>query len=161
MADEEPTLKNIGKELRTPGYWGRARERQRASKTIWDLVFLPVGFAAIGAYWYGFGKLFLWFHVLIYPADVTRLNALTTGPMTVAQALMFLVPLFSSIPLGFMTSNVLMWLVPPARRASERKAKGVKWASFRESQLALFKAALVLVPIGAISGIVGALIMGR
>lgn len=77
MSDEEPTLKNLGKELLNPGYWGRARERQRASKTIWDLIFLPIGFAAMGAYWYAFSKLFLWLHLLIYPADVTRVTTLT------------------------------------------------------------------------------------
>jgi len=159
--DEEPTLKNIGKELITSGYWERAHERKRASRTIWDLIFLPIGFAAIGAYWYAFGRLFLWFHLLLYPTDAARLDAITTGDITPAWALMFLVPLLSSIPLGLLTSNVLTWLVPPARRASERKAEGVKWASLREAQLGLFEIALVLVPIGVISGIVGAFLLGR
>jgi len=60
-----------------------------------------------------------------------------------------------------MTSNGLMWLVPWARRASEEKAKGVKWATFRESQLALFRLAQVFVPVAVVCGIVGALILGR
>jgi hypothetical protein len=81
--------------------------------------------------------------------------------MTVAQALIFLVPAVSSVPLGLMTSNGLMWLVPPARRASEKKAQGVKWASFRESQHALLNVALLLVPVGLALGIVGAVILGR
>lgn len=161
MSDDEPTLKNIGKEFLAPGYLQRARERRRASKTIWDFVFLPIGFAAIGGYWYVFAKSFLWFHLLIYPADTAHLQAITNGPMTVGQALIFIVPVFASIPLGLMTSNVLMWLVPPARRASQEKAKGVKWATFRESQIALFKTALVLVPVGVICGIFGALILRR
>ena len=161
MENEEPTLKNIAKEFVTPGYWDRARERQKASKTIWDVIFLPIGFAAIGGYWYAFAKLFLWLHVLLYPADIPRLRTLSGGPMTIAQALIFLTPALSALPLGFMTSNVLMWLTPPARRASERKAEGVKWASFRESQLGLFKMAVVLVPIGLACGIIGALILGR
>jgi hypothetical protein len=33
MEQEEPTLKNIGKEFATPGYWASARERQKAIKT--------------------------------------------------------------------------------------------------------------------------------
>jgi hypothetical protein len=57
MSDEEPTLKNIAKEIVTRGYLHRARERQRSSKTIWDVIFLPIGFAAIGGYWYAFAKL--------------------------------------------------------------------------------------------------------
>jgi hypothetical protein len=158
---EEPTLRNIGREFTTRGYWDRARERKKASRTGWDLVFLPIGFAAMGGYWYALTRLFLWLHLLIYPVDAEHLTKLTSGPMTAAQVLIFLVPMFSSVPLGFITSNVLMWLLPPARRASERKAKGVKWASFREAQLGLFKIALVLVSIGLISGIIGALILGR
>ena len=161
MKNEEPTLKNIAKEFTTPGYWDRARERQRSAKTIWDLIFMPIGFAAIGGYWYTFSKFFVWLHVLFYPADLPRISALVGGPMTIAQALIFLVPAFSSVPLGLITSNALMWLVPPARRASEKKAKGVKWASFRQAQLALLKMALVLVPIGLVCGLIGALILGR
>ena len=161
MEHEEPTLKNIAREFTTRGYWERARERKRSSRTVWDLIFLPIGFAAMAGYWYAFFRLSLWFHMLVYPADFERLKALLGGPMSPAQALMFLVPLISAVPLGLTTCNVLMWLVPPARRASERKAQGVKWASFRESQLALFKMALVLVPIGLASGIVGALMLGR
>jgi hypothetical protein len=158
---EEPTLRNIAKEFITPGYWARARQRQKSSKTVWDLVFLPIGFAAIGGYAYGFSRLFLWIHVLVHPADIPRLRTLTNGPMSVAQALMFLVPLFASIPLGFMTSNALMWLVRPARRGSERSSEGVKWASFREAQLALFRIALVLVPVSLVCGIAGAFLLGR
>jgi hypothetical protein len=161
VENEQPTLKNIVKEFTTPGYRDRARQRQRASKTIWDLVFLPIGFAAIGGYWYAFSRLFLWLHILFYPADAQRLAVLEDGPFTVAQALIFLVPAFSSVPLGFMTSNVLMWLVPPARRASEKKAEGVKWASFREAQRALLRIAFVLVPIALICGLIGALLLGR
>jgi hypothetical protein len=160
MDDEEPTPGNIAKELMTPGYWNRARERQR-SKTGWDLVFLPIGFAAIGVYWYAFAKFFLWIHILLYPADIARLKILTSGPMTLAQALIFLAPALPSIPLGFMTSNILMWLVPPARRASEKKAQGVKWASFRQAQRSLFSAALLLVPAGLALGTLGAAILGR
>jgi len=159
MEDERPTLKNIAKEIGMRGYFDRARER-RSAKTVWDFVFLPVGFAAIGGYWYGFVRLFLWLHFILYPADIARLKTLMGGSITLAQALIFLVPVLPSVPLGFMTANGLMWLVPPARRASEKAAQGIKWASFRDSQHALFNMALVLVPAGLICGVIGALILG-
>jgi hypothetical protein len=161
MEQDRPTLANIAKEFSTLGYWKRARERKKSAKTIWDVIFLPIGFAAIGGYSYVFTKLFLWIHLFVYPADASHLDALTGGSITIAQALIFIVPLFASVPLGFMTSNGLMWLVPWARRASEEKAKGVKWATFRESQLALFRLAQVFVPVAVVCGIVGALILGR
>ena len=161
MENEEPTLRNIAEELFSTGYWARARARKRASKTVWDLVFVPVGFGAIGLFWFALSKFFLWLHFAIYPADSVRLNALTGGSITFAQALIFLLPAFTAVPLGFMTSNALMWLVPPARRASEEKAKGVKWASFRDSQTALLKMALLFVPIGFVGGVIGALLLGK
>src|SRR5690348_17337940 len=161
MGQEEPTLKNIGKEVFASGYLERARSRKRTSKTIWDFIFMPIGFGAVGAFWYAFVKLFLWFHLLVYPGDATRLDATANTPMAIATGLMFIAPVFSAIPLGFLTSNVLMWLIPPARRASEKNAEGVKWASFHEAQVVLLKIALVLVPLGVVSGIVGALIIVR
>jgi hypothetical protein len=86
MDEDEPTLGNIAKEFITPVYVERARERARSAKTVWDLVFLPIGFGAIGGFWYAFAKLFLWTHVLIFPADIPRMQALLSGPMTLAQA---------------------------------------------------------------------------
>jgi|HubBroStandDraft_6_1064221.scaffolds.fasta_scaffold232705_2 hypothetical protein len=115
----------------------------------------------IGLCWVAFGKFFWWLHVSIYPADSARYKALMGGSMTFAQFLMFLLPAFAALPIGFITSNALMWLVPPARRAVEEKAKGRKWATFRGAQMGLFKAALVLVPIGVASGVLGALLLGR
>ncbi len=161
MANDDPTLKNIAKEVFSAGYWDRAAERKRKSKTVWDLIFLPVGFAAIGLFWFAFSKFFVWLHVAIYPADGVQLKAITGGSLTFAQALVFLVPMLAAVPLGLMVSNALMWLVPWARRASEEKARGVKWASFRNSQRALFKMALVLVPLGFCCGTFGAFLLGK
>lgn len=161
MQSDKPTFGNIGKELFSRGYWERARERNRKSKTVWDLVFAPIALVAMDAYWYALTKLFLWLHIVIYRADAGHMRELMGGSITLAQALIFVVPMFSVVPLGFITSNFLMWLVPPARRAAEEKAQGVKWAGFRDSQVALFKMALIVVPIGVLSGIAGALILGR
>jgi hypothetical protein len=158
MEQEEPTLKNIAKEFSTPGYWERASARKKATRTIWDLVFLPVAVAAMGAFVFAFAKFFVWIHLLVHPGDVERTQVLFSGPITLSAVLMGFVPAFSAIPLGFMTGNALMWLVPPARRASEAKAAGVKWATFRDAQMSLFKLALVLVPLGAVSGTIGALL---
>ena len=173
--EEEPTLRNIARELTTKGYLSRARKRNSTSKTWWDLVFLPIGFGAIGFYAFAFGISFLWLHTAVYPADTDRLrdlHRLLSGSFTAFVAvmderlnfdefLMFIVPAIGAVPLGLMTSNALMWLVPPARRASEEKAKGRKWATFRGAQMGLFKVALVLVPIAVASGIIGATLLGR
>jgi hypothetical protein len=156
MDKDEPTLKSIAEELTTPGYLARARARSRASKTIWDVLFVPVAFVAMGAYWYAFTIAALWLHRLIYPASAAFASA--KHSMTLAEALMGLPPFFAAMPFGFMTSNLVMWLVPLARRASEAKAKGVKWASYQESQRGLFRIALILVPLGLGLALIGALI---
>jgi hypothetical protein len=161
LSDERPTLKNIAKEVLTDGYLERARERSRAAKSWWDLVFMPIGLGGIGLFAFNFFKLFWWIHVLIYPGDADRQKILFGGSITLAGFLMIIVPLVGAVPLGFMASNGLMWLVPWARRASEERAKGVKWATLRESQSALLKMAMILAPIALVCGSIGAAILGR
>ena len=156
MTDEKPTFRNLAEELFTPGYRDRARTRMRAAKTWWDVVFMPIGFGLIALYTLGFAWSFWKLHFIFFPQDLSRAKALLGGSMTFGQFLMFIVPFFAATPLAFMCSNGLMWLVPWARRASEDKAKGVKWASFRDSQMALLRMALIMVPIAIVCGVIGA-----
>lgn len=157
MDDDKPTLGSIAKEFATPGYVERARARKRAAKTGWDLIFLPIGFALIGGLWYVFTNTALALHDLIHPGNpIVFVDG--EPPITFAVGLMMMMPAFAAVPLGFMASNVLQWLIPPARRAGEKKAKGVKGASFREAQRGLFKLAQLLVPLGLGAALLGALL---
>jgi hypothetical protein len=155
MDQEEPTLKSFAHEVATPGYRARARVRSRASKTGWDLLFMPIGFGLIGAYWFAFASGAMWLHALTHAGEA----ALAPGHgMTLAEGLMGLPPLLAAVPLGFLTSNSLMSLVPAARRAHAAKMQQPGWVSFRGAQRGLFKIAQVLVPIGLAPALIGALL---
>jgi len=161
MDDDEPSLQNIANEFLTPGYRERAAIRRKASKTVWDLLFMPIGFGLVGLFWYGFTQFFLWLHLVFFPADAARMPGLMGGSITLGQALIFLVPAFAALPLGFIVSNRLQWLVPPARRAAEKKSQGVKWADYYSAQKGLFSMARVMVPFGLLCGFVGVFLLGR
>ncbi len=149
---ENPSLKDVAKEVATPGYLDRARVRSRASKTVWDLLFMPIGYAIIAAYWYIFSTSALWLH------DLSHAGAPLDRNMSLAQGLILLGPAFAALPLGFMSSNVLQGLLPAARRAHEAKSQQPGWVSIRGAQRGLFRLALILVPLGLGAAVIGALI---
>jgi len=160
LKEEVPSLRNITKEVFSPGYLDRAQERRKA-KTIWDLAFLPVGFGLIGMVWYGFYRGFLSLHLLIYPQNADHLVQLMDGPDRLPPLLMTVPLFFPAIPIGFILMNVLMWLIPEVRADSEAKATGVKWANYRQAQTALFVVAVFLMIPAIIAGAIGAYLLGR
>lgn len=153
---EDPTLKDIAKEFVTPGYMERARQRGRASKTGWDLLFFPINWALVGVYSYSFIEAALWLHRFVHPRSADF--APGPHPITLSETLIGLPPIFAAIPLGLMTGNILMWLLPAARRAHEAKADQPGWVSFRGAQRGLFKLAQLLVPLGLGAALIGALL---
>lgn len=158
MDDDQPTLRNIGKEVFSPGYLARAQERQK-TKTIWDLVFLPVRWALVACTWYIFYRGLIALYTFIYPEAA----GLATQLMKEKDLSGFLITapiLLPAIPLGFMLSNGLMWLVSPARRAAELKAEGVRWAGYRQSQVGLWSIFKFLAIPAFIAGIAGVLLLG-
>ena len=160
MKEEEPSLRNIAKEVFSPGYLGRAQERTK-TKTIWDLAFLPVGFGLIAMVWYAFYRGFVALHLLIYPQNADHIVELMNGPGRLPPLLMTVPSFFPAIAIGFILTNVLMWLIPEIRADSEAKAKGVKWANYRQAQTALFVVAVFLMIPAIIAGAIGAYLLGR
>src|SRR5690242_1435841 len=124
MDQEDPTLTGIASELTTPGYLDRARVRSRASKTGWDVLFMPVGFALMGVYWYAIATGAEWLRGLVHAGQTV---APSPHPMTLSEALMDLAPILAVVPCGFLTSNFLMWLIPAARRAHEARSQQPGW----------------------------------
>jgi len=100
-------------------------------------------------------------HLALYPDHVSSIERLMKEPGRFAAHLITIPPLFLSIPLGLMASNCLMWCVPAAKAASEAKAEGVKWASFKDAQTALAKAFCILLIPTLILGVAGAVALGQ
>jgi hypothetical protein len=62
----------------------------------------------------------------------------------------------ASFLLGLIFTNIVLWLVPPARRANDTAFRGVRGGSFRKATGGLLKVAAVVVPICAIISLIGA-----
>ena len=52
--------------------------------------------------------------------------------------------LISIVPIAGLLCNLVLWLIPPARRVSQENAKGIPGASFSESNIGLAKFLLVM-----------------
>ncbi len=150
MEDERANLRNISKELRTPGYARRARQRAQRRKSPWNLLLIPFGIGGVGGSAYILFQIMWRIHVALYPGHAGRFNEFWQGGVSFASfvsSFLLLVPLFvASLPIGLMFTNCVAWCIVPARRAFEREAEGVKWASFRESMRGLWVIVRIVVP---------------
>ena len=120
-------------------YITEARSRAQRRKSLWNVLLFVFAFLSIG---------FITFYSSKY--IIYLFQSATTPFSTIAQKhdiqLIFItLPLFLvSIPWGLMLGNILIWLIPPARRTLDKEAEGYKGCSFEESMRNLFKMALIM-----------------
>ncbi|MGO8688056.1 MAG: hypothetical protein ACLQLG_00330 [Thermoguttaceae bacterium] len=161
VSGEPPTLRNMAKEVLSPGYYGRARQRAQRRVSLWNSFLLTVMF---GAFLPIFGALFwvMWhIHTAIYPSHAGKfgdfLNGDTTGVLAIVSSFLLFLPLgFAALPLSMILANVAGWCIPPARRAFEREAQGVKGATFRDAMSGIWKISLIMVSICLLLSFIGA-----
>lgn len=153
-------LGEIAKEVSTKGYVSRARQRAARRKSPWNLVLILLGLGGIAGTLYVLVQLMWRVHTLFYPAHVGRFHEFWgngIGAGAFVSSFLLVVPLFfAAIPIGMLLTNLVAWLIPPARRAFAREAEGVEGASFRQTMGELGKVALVLVPICLLLSGIGA-----
>lgn len=152
--------KSLRNELLTPGYIARAHERAQRRKSAWNIILIPLVLCGWGSITYGLFRVMWHVHTLLYPAHAGRLPEFwgrnISGPSFISSFMLLIPLLFAAIPLGMMAANFVAWWIPPARRAFEREAQGVEWASFPEAMSSLCRFSLVLVPLGLLLSFVGA-----
>jgi hypothetical protein len=132
------------------GYVEEAQRRARRRRSGWNLLLIPALFACWlgGAYFLASALSAL--HQLRYPSQHL---AASEGIGTILVVISALMAAF--VP-GMLISNIIVWLVLPARRALDREAKSVPRSRFRESQRGLLRIAVYLVPVSLAIGVVGA-----
>jgi hypothetical protein len=133
-------------------YIENARVRARRRKSPWDLLLFPAVFLS----WMG---LFL---VLLQGIGALHQHVHPGQSLTNSQGLTVLlatIPLFfAAMPIGFIAGNILVWLVPPARRALDSEAKPHPGTDFFSAQRGLLKIAAYVTPFSLALAIVGALL---
>jgi hypothetical protein len=119
-------------------------------RAIWNVLLLPLGFGAWVAIWYALFRLVWAFHITVYPEHQLA-DFWVRGISTTAFALSFMMA-FALLPgamaLGFMVGNLLLWLVPPARRALDDETRFYRRADFIHSMQGLAKIGAWALPIG-------------
>jgi hypothetical protein len=139
-----------------PGW--RARRAKR--KSPWDLLGLVVAVLLILSAGYGLWLCAWQTHLFFYPAHADHIREFWRPGISnkaFISSFLLAMPLFPpAIVIGLLTSNFLMWLIPPARRAMNAEAGGDYEMTFRGANLGLLKwggiasvIVLVLVLIGA------------
>lgn len=153
-------MRNILKELRTPGYLGRAQQRAQRRKSPWNLILIPLGFGWIAGSAYVLFQLMWRVHTAIYPEHTGRFSEFWGRGISftsfVSSFLLMMPLLVAAVPLGLLFSNCIAWCVIPARKAFAKEAEGVKGASFREAMQGLWVFAKILVPICLLLSFAGA-----
>jgi hypothetical protein len=160
MKNKRPTLRSIKDEVFSRGYFKRAHQRAGRRQSIWNLVLILGVFGSCFLFWRGLMSGMWYVHTLFYPNQAGRFSEFWEGHTHASffPGFLLVIPLFfPPIPLGMLFTNFIMWCIPPARRAFDREAKGVKWASFIEAQSGLGWIALIIVPVCIVLSFVGAL----
>jgi hypothetical protein len=137
------------------------RNRRAQRKSPWNLLQLVV--------WVPLLALLLWclfmaawhLHTLFYPKHIGHFKEFwgsgVSGRAFISSFLLVM-PLFvPAITLSLFISNLLMWLIPPARRAMNAEAAGDPEMTFRGANLGLIKFGGIASAVAFVLTLIGAL----
>jgi hypothetical protein len=119
------------------------RQRRAKRKSLWNLLCVFLGFVIIPIVWYYLFQVAWYFHTTIYPEHISIKKdfwgASISAKAFISSFLMLMplgiVALFS----GFISANLIIWLIPPARRKMEAEAAGDEKMTFRGANAELIK----------------------
>jgi hypothetical protein len=135
---------------RLADFYLNARRRARRRKSAWNILLFPLCFGGWLVCWYVLFQLVWKFHTTIYPEH--QLAEFWPREISMANFILSFLMVFPIAPaamaLGFMLGNVLICLIPPARRVLDAEARGYPGTSFVESMRGLLKICLWALPIG-------------
>jgi hypothetical protein len=119
-------------------FYAEARQRAQRRRSPWNLVLLAIKWPLVGLWCAALVKAVLW---IPHHGTLTfREAAQHDGPM-----ILIVIPLlFLSFILAMLSANVLLFLIPHARRTFEAEAGANMKLHFRASQKALVKVAAVM-----------------
>lgn len=147
--------RTIGKAVE---WYAGAQQRAQRRRSLWNLILLPLGFAAVGATWYGLFRVVWAFHVHFYPQHELR-DFWGSGISFRSFVPSFLI-VFALAPgalcTGLAITNGLAWLVRPARRAFDAESAGHAGTGFRESTRILLLCAAWSVSVGFVIALAAA-----
>jgi hypothetical protein len=128
-------IADIGSEVTTKGYFGRAQQRAVRRKSPWNLLDLPVGFFCMALAGWAIVRGVWALRNLLMPQQARWLSAVFHSQVhQIAHIVFFVASLFACVPIGMLMCNVILWCIPAYRREADREAKSVWHASFLDAQ---------------------------
>ena len=124
-------------------------QRLAARRSSWNLLLVLFAIIGVGATWIGLVELLLVLRAQFRPPDAFLFDGTRWGNIVA-----HVIPVFPAIAAGLLFGNVMVWLIPPARRALT--IKSAHGTNFRSSNRALAKGFVLLLAITAPIGLLGA-----
>lgn len=139
----------------------RSRARAQRRKSPWNWISLPLIFGGWFATWYILFRAVWTFHVWIYPAH--ELHDFWGSNISFVSFVLSFLMLFALLPsalcAGFLLANGVSWLIPSARRALDREAKGFPDEEFREATVGVLRMTAWTLPAGLALSLVAAALL--
>jgi hypothetical protein len=134
--NEDDQLARLGQELKAGTWVKNARHRSRRRKSPWNLLLPLFALPLWVAIAFLFGWVFSGLHGLLRPSAAPLF---ASGPLSLATALILLPALLSAICPALLLTNILVYRVPPARRAMDTEDLAHPGTDYASSQRALSK----------------------
>lgn len=135
-------------------YFEEARARARRRKSPWNLLLIA---AVVGSWllvWYVSAKIFGQIVRHVRPELQFVLLPDSGGSILMAFGLFF-----ASLPFSMVVGNLVVAIVPPARRALDREAANVPGTDLVSSNRSVLKVAAFLTPAGLLIALIGFLVV--
>jgi hypothetical protein len=157
---EQPLFQFLMDRL-SPGW----RERAAKRKTAWNLFKVLIWIPLLAGSWVLLTILMWQVFLLIHPEYSGPLSNVIPNERDgypVAPRVALLLPLMiPAIGISFILTNLVLWCIPPARRAFERESGGDPAMTFRGANRSLGRATLYyLAPIGCGLSLLSAIVLG-
>lgn len=133
-------------------YYDDARARARRRKSPWNLLLIPAIVLPIALLWRLAFALGGYVHLALYPGQTWRSHSHGLGAILAAVA-----PFFATIPTALYMGNIIVCMIPAARRTFDREAIGYPGTDFRSSQQRLLVMIRYIVPPALLLTVVGVL----
>ena len=146
---------------RAADWYAGGQQRAQRRRSPWTLILLPLGFAAIGATWYGLFRIVWVFHLRFYPQHELRdfWGSGISFSSFVPSFLMVFAIAPGALCTGLAVANCVAWLVRPARRTFKAESVGHAGTGFEESTRILFLCAVCSVAVGFMIALVAAYLL--
>ena len=149
------------REKKLADYLAGARRRAVRRKSSWNLVLIPLGIVATAAAALGQFSLVWLLHTTLYPLHELRNfwpASISPGSFSLSFLMVF-APLPGALGTGFMLANLLLYALPPARRAFDGEARGHPGTSFQQSMRGLLRLTAWALPPGLTVALVAAALL--